>query len=258
MWLYPLKRITGAAVAACLEELFQTTKPERFSTDAGKEFVNNDVRRVLRDYNVNHHIAKGRTKCSVAERFNLTIQRLIYMRCRHLNTNDWISNAVLGEAKKIYLNREHRTIKMSPKQAELPENQAKIRRIYFDKYQQAEKHRKLPKFKIGEKVRISILRGRFNRGYHQNFTQETWKISEVLDNLPQPRYKVEDERGDLLDSVLNENEIIRYEPENRYMVEKILKTRKRNGRKEYLIRWLHYDSSFDSWEPAENVTPVRK
>ena len=74
VWLFPLKRITGAAVATCLEELFQTTKPERFSTDAGKEFVNNDVRRVLREYNVNHHIAKGRTKCSVAERFNLTIQ----------------------------------------------------------------------------------------------------------------------------------------------------------------------------------------
>ena len=65
-----------------------------------------------------------------------------------------------------------------------------------------------------------------------------------------------DERGDLLDSVLNENEIVRYEPE--YMVEKILKTRKKNGRKEYLLRWLHYDSSFDSWEPAENVTSVRE
>ena len=102
------------------------------------------------------------------------------------------------------------------------------------------------------------MRGRFNRGYHQNFTQETWKIDEVLDYLPQPHYKVVDERGDFLDSILNENEIVRYEPENRYMVEKILKTRKKNGRKEYLIRWLHYDSSFDSWEPAENVTSVRK
>ena len=257
MWLYPLKRITGVAVAECLENLFQSTKPERFATDAGKEFVNAHVKRVLSRNNVNHHVAKGQTKCSVAERFNLTIQRLIYMKCRHLNTNEWTSDEVLGEAKKIYLNREHRTIKMSPNQAELPENQAKIRRIYLDKYQEAEKNRKLPKFKVGEKVRISILRGRFNRGYHQNFTQETWKISKVLDNLPQPRYKVEDERGGVLDSILNENEVVRYEPENRYLVEKILKTRMRKGKKEYLIRWLHYDSSHDSWEPARNIEPVR-
>lgn len=258
MWLFPLKRITGNAVASCLEELFQSTKPERFASDAGKEFVNAEVKRILKEYNVNHNIAKGRTKCSVAERFNLTIQRLIYMRCRHLNTNNWTTNEVLGEAKNIYLNREHRTIKMSPNEAELPENQAKIRRIYVEKYRKAEENRKLPKFNVGEKVRISILRGNFNRGYHQNFTQETWKISKVLDNLPQPRYKVADERGEILDSILNENEIVRYEPENRYLVEKILKTRKRNGRKEYLIRWLHYDSSHDSWEPAGNIHPVRE
>ena len=58
VWLSALKRITGAAVAECLEKLFQTIKPERFSTDAAKEFVNKVVRRVLKDYNVNYHTAK--------------------------------------------------------------------------------------------------------------------------------------------------------------------------------------------------------
>ena len=134
VWLYPLKNIKGIQVAKCLRNLFSTNKPKKFTSDAGTEFLNRNVSNVLREFGIKHYITKGRTKASVAERFNLTIQRLIYQLCRYHNTNKWISDDILGKAKMIYLNRRHRTIKMTPTEAELPRNQNKLRNIYYEKY----------------------------------------------------------------------------------------------------------------------------
>jgi len=36
-------------------------------------------------------------------------------------------------------------------------------------------------------------------------------------------------------------------------VERIIGRRMRNGQLEYRIKWLGYDSSYNSWEPADNV-----
>ena len=46
------------------------------------------------------------------------------------------------------------------------------------------------------------------------------------------------------------------EDDEMYVVEKILKERTRNGKKQYLVRWRNYPPAFDSWEPAENVQDV--
>ena len=154
---------------------------------------------------------------------------------------------------EIYLNDIHSTIEMSPIDAEKLENQRQLRRANYERYVEAEKKRKSAKFKIGDTVRIAAIRTKFHRGFHQNYTQETWIISKVMTNLPQPRYKVKDEKGEELDDVLHENEIIRYIPSGEYRVEKILKRRVRNGRREVLVRWLHYGPEHDSWEPEENM-----
>ena len=38
-----------------------------------------------------------------------------------------------------------------------------------------------------------------------------------------------------------------------YTVEKIIKTRILNGKKECLIKWLGYNSAWNTWEPEENI-----
>ena len=252
-WLFPLKQITGSNVAQCFRVLFRKNKPEKLTTDAGKEFLNKNVQQVLSDFDINHYVAKGKTKAAVAERFNLTIQRLIYQICRRYNTNDWTSDIVLERAKTIYLNRMHRTIKMTPTEAEDPAVQSKLRKIYFTKYRKADLNKKKPKFKIGDTVRISAIRKPFDRGYHQNFTTEVWTVSQVLKNLPLARYIVKDSHNEELDNVLNENELVAYQPSNVYEIDQVLKTRWRKGKKELFVKWLHYDNKFNSWIPAENL-----
>lgn len=253
VWLFPLKQIKGLNVAKCLNRLFQNNKPKNFTTDAGKEFLNKHVEKILKEFKIKHFITKGKNKAAVVERFNLTIQRLIYQLCRYHNTNDWTSDIILKKAITIYLNRKHRTIKMSPKEAEQPSNQSKLRKTYYIKYREADEYKKIPKFKIGDTVRISSLRLVFDRGYHQNFTTEVWTVKKVLNNLPQPRYVVSDEQGDELDSILNENELVSYNPSDTYAIDRILKTRVKNGKKEYFVSWLHLDDKFNSWISAEDL-----
>ncbi len=51
-----------------------------------------------------------------------------------------------------------------------------------------------------------------------------------------------------------EPELVKYDKQNEeYEVEKILKSRTRSGKKEYLIKWRSYSSEFNSWIPAENL-----
>ena len=66
---------------------------------------------------------------------------------RKNNSYEWTK--YLDQAMHIYLHRKHRTIKMSPLQAEMNENQIKVRRTYFEKYVKAGMKTQKPKFSIG-------------------------------------------------------------------------------------------------------------
>lgn len=254
LWTFALKQITGKNVAKCLRELFQETKPEKFCSDKGKEYQNRDVKQVMKDFNVVFYPASGLHKAAFAEAVNKTIKKLIIQKCNHLNSNNWVSDNILGECMEIYNKGPHEGInKMTPEEAEKPENQRKLRRWNFEKYVEAETHRKPAKYKVGDTVRLAAIRTKFHRNFHQNYTQETWIISKVMTNLPQARYKVKDEKGEELDDILHENELIRYTPSDEYRIEKILKRRVRKGKREVLVRWLHYGPEHDTWEPEENL-----
>jgi len=142
---------------------------------------------------------------------------------------------------------------MTPTEAEDPFNQSYLRKVYHERYRKAEKNSKKPKIKIGGSVRISAILTPFDRGYHKNFTTEVWTVSKVLDNLPLARYIVKDEHYEELNSVLNENELIAYQPSDVFKIDKVLKTRWRKGKKELLVSWLHSDKKFNLWIPAENI-----
>jgi hypothetical protein len=45
--------------------------------------------------------------------------------------------------------------------------------------------------------------------------------------------------------------------EKTYAVEKILKRRMKAGKAEYLVKWMGYGESENSWEPEENFVEVR-
>ena len=43
-----------------------------------------------------------------------------------------------------------------------------------------------------------------------------------------------------------------------FRVEKVLKKRIRNKKREYLVRWSGYNSDFDSWLQSTDLVPISK
>ena len=101
----------------------------------------------------------------------------------HENTDRYID--ALPFLVHTYNNRKHRMIS----EAELPGRTYHITRkqeLHYSKIK-----RKKPKYKIGQTVRISIMKGKFDRGFTPQFKEEIFKIKSIFTRLPKPTYELE-------------------------------------------------------------------
>jgi hypothetical protein len=137
-WVYPMKDNKCKTVMTCFQDILSKCgdKPERLNSDRGSELVCKQFSTFLKENKIHHYLSYSLRKCPVIERFNLTFQRLLYKMMKQHNSYEWTK--FVDPAMSIYLNRRHRTIKMSPLQAEKDENEPIVRRTYFEKYRKAE------------------------------------------------------------------------------------------------------------------------
>ena len=131
-WVYPIRDKKCETVLLCFKDILKKCgqKPQRVQTDRGTEFICKTFEKYFKDEMIFHYLSYSDRKCPVVERFNLTIQQLIYKIMEHKSTNRWID--CIEQAMKIYLNRKHSTIKMSPLEAEKPINESKVRQNLTD------------------------------------------------------------------------------------------------------------------------------
>ena len=67
-------------------------------------------------------------------------------------------------------------------------------------------------------------------------------------------YKIIDENEEEIKEIFYEPELVKFDKQdNDYEVEKIIKTRTRNKKNDYFIKWLGYPDSMNSWIPEENL-----
>ena len=100
-----------------------------------------------------------------------------------------------------------------------------------------------PKFKIGDQVRIVLKRKIFDKGYTSNWTDKIYTIAEVLTTFP-TTYRIKDD-NDLLSKIYYEPELQKSD-QVMFHVEKILKWKRVDGKRFGRVKWLGYDSSYNS------------
>ena len=99
----------------------------------------------------------------------------------------------------------------------------------------------IPKFSIGDNVRITKKKKIFDKGYKQRWTEEVFKISKIKLTIP-VTYKITDHNEEEIQGSFYEQELQKTS-QGTFRIEKVLR---RKGDKS-LIKWIGYPKSFNSW-----------
>ena len=92
-----------------------------------------------------------------------------------------------------YNKTKHRSIKMTPEEASRKENED---RVYLNLYGQEMSQTAKPKYKVGDKVRISKYKRKvFDKGYTPNWTEEIFVVDKIQYTNP-ITYKIKDLNGE--------------------------------------------------------------
>lgn len=251
-WVYKLKNKECKTVMHCFEDILSKCgkKPEKVQTDRGSEFVCKAFKKYFKDQGIHHYVSYSDRKCPVIERFNLTLQQLLYKIMDHQNTLRWID--CVEKAMKIYLNRSHRTISMSPRDAELKKNEKSVRRSLYKYFAKSGLKPQKAKFKIGDTVRVWKYHRKFQRGYDSKFTHEYFKICKILRNLPVVRYKLKDINGEEILGNYFQEELVPYtEPEFHKTI--VLDTKGKGRNKMYLVKYEGWDDKYNRWVKEQDT-----
>ena len=126
----------------------------------------------LKKKNVHLYWTENEEKSSVVERWNRTIKSKMWKYFTKNRTGVYVD--ILPTIIEAYNNTYHRSIKCSPSDARKPANyQHVFNALYNDVDSSTNVLRPRPKFKIGDQVRISKLKKKFEKGYTENWTNET-------------------------------------------------------------------------------------
>ena len=245
-WVIPLVNKTGPVVADAFDGLLGLRRPNFLQTDKGSEFLCSPFQQMLQRHDIKFYTSENEDiKCAVAERFNRTLKSKMWKYFTYSKGSRYID--VLSDLVTSYNSTYHRTIKTSPDSV-TSENEDDIRHVMYKP-----KPTPIWKYRVGDKVRISKARQVFKKGYVAGWSEEIFTISTRVDTSP-VTYELKDYDGDIIKGRFYEPEIqlVRKE-DDVYNVEKIVKTRKRNGKVEYFVKWAGYPDKFNSWIDAAPV-----
>ena len=102
---------------------------------------------------------------------------------------------------------------------------------------------------MGDRVRITMQKRPFRKGYLGDWSLEIFVIKSRLPTVP-VTYQLVDLVGEPIKGKFYEQELqkVSKSDDEHFHIDRILKTRKRSdGRIEYLVSWKGYPSKFNSW-----------
>ena len=170
-WAIPLKDKSGKSTTAAFKNLLETSKrkPHKIWSDRGKEFYNTIFLHYLKEQNIQIYSTHSDLKAVFVERFNRTLLDLIKEPMYIEGKGNWLNH--LDAALDKYNNRVHGTTKMTP--FEMSFNTL-IPRSYARSFTNLipNDSKKLPKFQVGDFVRVPDKRNIYSKGYTTNWNRE--------------------------------------------------------------------------------------
>jgi len=222
--------------------------PLKVFTDKGTEFLNRMVKSFLKELGVQQWYSYNPGKAVQAERFNRTLKERLWVYLTDRNNYRYVD--VLDDVVKSYNATIHSSTGFAP--AEVGDDDVQT---ILDRMPHPGIPNKKPAYEVEDKVRVSVEKLTFEKGYEARYSEMIFKIVELRTSGSHYLYRIADladngEPGWFYEKELSKVVIDRHE---RHRIAKIIRERKYKGRLQYLVSWIGYPAAFDSWEFADEV-----
>lgn len=209
----PLQSKHPRQVVKALDDILKTShrKPQNIQTDAGTEFTGKDFQHFLKKENISFRIPKTTlpAKCAFVESFNRTLKQYItrYLNWKH-DTDQPHPKRYIDALPKIvdHYNRTKHSVTKHPPSEITKDNAVNVYHIVRNQHQKIPE--KIAKLQVNDFVRVKKKRNIFAKGTTEPlWTEEVFRIKNVINRKPFPVYQLEDLKGRIIDGKLYENEI---------------------------------------------------
>lgn len=241
----PLKSKRPAEVARAFEIIKKQMpcKVQSIYCDAGNEFKGMFAK-AFAAASINKITATSWVKCSIVERFQKTLKLRVIRHMR--NSHSFAYLKYLQDIVSAINNTYNRTIRTAPSLVNF-QNQHKLYSTYYRPLTQLQGKRATHKHAVGADVIVALKQATFKRGYHQNFTDEVFRIKEALPTYPLT-YVLEDRKKRQLPRKYYERELqaVRFPVDYLYDLE-VLKTAGKGRNAKSLVHFLTQPEDDTEW-----------
>ncbi|KAF2885840.1 hypothetical protein ILUMI_20333 [Ignelater luminosus] len=253
-WAMPLKHKTSTEVINAFKQVFDASghTPKHLQTDKGKDFLAQPVQRFFNEHNINFYVANNPdVKAAGVERFNRTLKMYMFRYFTYANSRRYVD--VLNSLLDGYNNRHRSSIKMAPNEV----NHKNVFEVWNNLYRKGVGLMRKPRFKENQLVRISRSKNIFEKGYANNWSDEIFKITKVINRRP-PVYRILDLNNESVEGTFYEEELqpVSVDSNSLFKIEKVLGEKGQGKNKKYLVKWLGYSDKFNSWVPATDIKQI--
>lgn len=254
-WIIPLRNKTGDTVAGAFQRLFAEngTAPSKLWTDRGTEFYNRQMNDVLKQHNVTLYSTFNEEKSCISERWIRTIMKWMYIYFDAHRHTVYID--ILPELVDRYNTTRHRSIGCTPTEARKPENYQKVYDHLYPTNEAAAAASTVDRkavFKVGDQVRMCVIKNIFEKGYFRKWTEEIFEVNGIRDTIP-ITYTVKALNGEKIKGSFYKQQLQK-STQTVFSIEKVIgKPRVRKGVREVRVKWVGYGSEYNDWIPEKDV-----
>ena len=161
-WIIPLKNKTGPSLVEAFKLILKSgRKPQKIQTDQGTEFFNRPFKALMKQEDIQLYNTYNETKASIVERLIHTLKTKMWRFFTAKKTRRYID--MLNDLAYSYNHSKHRSIKKKPVNVTIKNEQEVWHTLYGDRPTRKKKVKY--KFFVGDQVRISKMKRKFEKGY---------------------------------------------------------------------------------------------